>query len=174
MRVDITGRQVEVTPALEQLLTDRLARLERLLGDRIVSALAILTREKFRRRTELVLHVRGDHTLTGLGQGTSWPVSIRQAATKVEHQGRKLKSKYADRKRAASGTRAVRPEAPPAPPGRVLRARRYAAKPMSVDDAALRLEGGTDAFVVFRNADSEAITILFRRKDGNLGLIEPD
>jgi putative sigma-54 modulation protein len=45
---------------------------------------------------------------------------------------------------------------------------------MSVEDAAMRVEDATESFVVFRNADSDAISILYRRKDGHLGLIEPD
>ena len=57
---------------------------------------------------------------------------------------------------------------------RVIRATRYAVKPMSVEDAALRVEGGPETFVVFRNADSDTVSILYRRKDGHLGLIEPD
>ena len=55
-----------------------------------------------------------------------------------------------------------------------MRATRYAVKPMSVEDAALRVDDGGDGFVVFRNADTDAINVLYRRKDGNLGLIEPD
>jgi putative sigma-54 modulation protein len=51
---------------------------------------------------------------------------------------------------------------------------RYAVKPMSIEDAAQRLEGGAESFLVFRNQDTEAVGILYRRKDGNLGLIEPD
>ena len=45
---------------------------------------------------------------------------------------------------------------------------------MSLDDAALRLDGGSETFVVFRNAETDAVSILYRRKDGHLGLIEPD
>jgi putative sigma-54 modulation protein len=45
---------------------------------------------------------------------------------------------------------------------------------MSVEDAALRVQEGPDTFLVFRNADTDAVSILYRRKDGNLGLIEPD
>jgi putative sigma-54 modulation protein len=57
---------------------------------------------------------------------------------------------------------------------RVVRATRYAVKPMSIDDAILRLDAVPETFVVFRNADTDAVGVLFRRKDGNLGLIEPD
>jgi putative sigma-54 modulation protein len=45
---------------------------------------------------------------------------------------------------------------------------------MSLDDAAMRVEATQESFVVFRNADTDAVSILYRRKDGNLGLIEPD
>jgi putative sigma-54 modulation protein len=55
-----------------------------------------------------------------------------------------------------------------------VRASRYAVKPMSIEDAALRVESADETFVVFRNADTDAVSILYRRKDGNLGLIEPD
>jgi putative sigma-54 modulation protein len=57
---------------------------------------------------------------------------------------------------------------------RIIRARRYEVKPMSVDEAALEVVDGNDAFLVFRNAATDTINVLFRRPDGNLGLIEPE
>ena len=57
---------------------------------------------------------------------------------------------------------------------RIIRARRYEVKPMSVDEAALEVGDGNDAFLVFRNAATDTINVLFRRPDGNLGLIEPE
>jgi putative sigma-54 modulation protein len=60
------------------------------------------------------------------------------------------------------------------PTPRVVRTSRAAVKPMSIEDAALRVDGGVETFVVFRNAETDAVSILYRRKDGNLGLIEPD
>ena len=177
MRIDITGRHVEITPALRQLIEQRLAKLGRLLNDSVLSATVIVTKEKYRHRTELVVHARGDHTLSGVGEGNAWPLSIRQAAQKVEQQASKLKSKWADRKRKSSAKRVVHSgpaEPAPAAQRRVIRATRYPVKPMSVEDAALRVEDDTENFIVFRNADTDAISILYRRKDGNLGLIEPD
>ena len=47
-------------------------------------------------------------------------------------------------------------------------------KPMSIDEAALEVGDGDDAFLVFRNAATDAVNVLFRRPDGNLGLIEPE
>ena len=188
MRIDITGRHVDVTPALRQQVERRLSRVERLLNDSAVSATAILTLEKYRHRTEIIVHARGDKMLRGLGEGNAWNLSIRQAMEKVEQQVKKVKGKWTERKRsdtrrrtprAASGDgtgRGARAEAADreAAAPRVIRSARYAVKPMSVEDAALRMEQTTEAFLVFRNPESESVSIVYRRKDGNLGLIEPD
>ena len=178
MRLDITGRQVTVTPALRQLITRRLARVERLLNDAAISAVIILTKEKYRLRTEAAVHTRGDHVLRGNGEASAWPVSVREATDAIEQQAQKLKGKWAERKRKGAGARVV--TTPPsdgrdaAAAPRIIRNRRYTVKPMSIEDAALQVEGGPETFVVFRNAESDAVTILYRRKDGNLGLIEPE
>jgi putative sigma-54 modulation protein len=177
MRLDITGRHVEITPAVRQLIARRLARLERMLNDAAVSAIITLTKEKYRVRTEIAVHTKGDHLLRGNGEGNALPVSVRMATEKIEQQAQTLKGKWDGRKRKGAGSRVV-----PAPPReaaagapRIVRATRYAVKPMSVEDAALRVDGGSgETFVVFRNAETDAVSILYRRKDGNLGLIEPD
>ena len=179
MRVDITGRHLDITPGLRQLIGARLAKLERLLNDRAISATITLTKEKYRHRTELVVHAKGDHMLSGVGEGNGWRLSVRQAVEKVEHQAEKLKSRWTESKRQRGGVRGANAasSAPPrqAPrPRKTVRTTRYAVKPMSVEDAALRLESGDDTFVVFRNADTDAVSIVHRRKDGSLGLIEPD
>ncbi len=176
MRLDITGRNVEITNPLRQLIDRRLARLERVLNDSAISATVILTKEKYRHRTEIIIHARGDRMMRGLGEGNAWPISVRQASEKIEQQAHKLKSKWAERKRKGAGARTVQTAAAePAQSGRrVVRATRYAVKPMSIEDAALQVEAAPEAFVVFRNAETEAVSILYRRKDGNLGLIEPD
>jgi putative sigma-54 modulation protein len=176
MRVDITGRHIDITPGLRQLIDKSLARMERVLNDRALSATVVLTKERYRHKTELVLHAKGDHILSGLGEGNTWPLSIRKASAKLEHQAQKLKSRWTEGKRQRKNNRAVGAAASPEPQTarRVVRATRYAVKPMSIDDAAQRLEAVPETFVVFRNADSDAINVLFRRKDGHLGLIEPD
>lgn len=183
MRLDITGRHVTVTPALRQLITKRLATLERVLNDSAISALVIVTKEKYRHRVEMAIHTRGDHTLSGNAEDTSWPLAIRQASMKIEQQAKKLKGKWDSRKRqtakvvrnrkvASAAPENAEPEAISTGP-RVIKATRYAVKPMSVEDASLRLDEVDDDFLVFRDAEDDEVAILYRRKDGNFGLIQP-
>jgi len=114
--------------------------------------------------------------LRGNGEDTTWVNAVRQASAKIEQQAHKVKGKWAERKRRAASPRAVTDaDAATAPAGpRIVRASRYAVKPMSIDDAALQVDSRAESFVVFRNADTDAVSILYKRKDGNLGLIEPD
>jgi putative sigma-54 modulation protein len=176
MRLDITGRHVEIGQSLRSLIERKLAKLERLLNDNAISGQVILTKEKYRHRTEIVVHARGDHMMRGLGEGTSWAVSIRDAAAKIEQQAQTLKGKWRERKRRGGASREAAPAAAREPNNnrRVIRASRYAVKPMSIEDAALRVGSAGETFVVFRNADTDAVSILYRRSDGNYGLIEPD
>lgn len=177
MRVDITARHLELTAPLRQLITTRLARLDRVLNDAAISAIVIVTKEKYRHRTEIAVHTRGDHVLRGNSEANTWALSIREAVARIEQQAVKLKGKWDERKRTGSGSRVVRAPAADqgaASPRRIIRATRYAVKPMSADDAALRIDDGPETFVVFRNSETDAVSILYRRKDGNLGLIEPE
>ena len=180
MRLDITGRHVTVTPALKELITQRLAPLERKLNDAAISAMVIVTREKYRHKVEIAIHTRGDHMLSGSAESTGWPLALRKAVVKTEQQAERLKGRWNSRKRQAARVvrnRKILPQpgesATAADGPRVIRASRYAVKPMTVDDAALSIDEGDDAFLVFRNADDDSVAILYRRKDGNLGLIQP-
>ncbi|HEY7791443.1 MAG TPA: sigma 54 modulation/S30EA ribosomal C-terminal domain-containing protein, partial [Vicinamibacterales bacterium] len=93
----------------------------------------------------------------------------------------KVKGKWQNRKRRASSARqdlADVETAPPAPEPsssrRIVRARPNGAKPLTLQEAALQLEGGREAVLVFRNAATEAINVLYRRTNGDLGLVEPE
>jgi ribosome hibernation promoting factor len=176
MRLDITGRHLDITPALRQLIDKRLARLGRLLNDSAISAQVILSKDKYRLLTEIVVHARGDRTMEGHGEARTWAASMKQASEKIEQQSLKVKGKWAARKRKSAGARAVSDvdAATPAQGPRIVRATRYPVKPMSVEDAALQVDGQRESFLVFRNAETEGVSILYKRKDGNLGLIEPD
>ena len=192
MRLELTGRHVTITPAVRKAVERRLGRLTRMLSDSAHSVQVVITVEKARYRVEMTLHARGDHFLHAAVQGRDLTPALTAAAEKLEHQAQKLKSRWTGRRRhamptASAGTAAAEPwhGGPSAGNGaervddaarteRIIRARRYAVKPMSVDEAALEVGPDLDAFIVFRNAATDAINVLFRRPDGNLGLIEPE
>ncbi len=182
MRFLLTGRNVEISPTLRRLTERKLDKLERVLNDGVVSAQVKLIKEKYRHVVEITVHARGDHMMHGLGTTRAWETSFSDALEKLAQQAQKVKGKWQERKRRATPAKALTPSVPaapvpeePEPPARrIVRASRYAIKPMTVDEAALAVDGGNDAFLVFRNASTDSINVLYRRKDGHLGLIEPE
>jgi putative sigma-54 modulation protein len=182
MRLELTGRHLAITPAARALVEDRLDYTLRLLNDSAVSAHVVLTRERARIHAEVTLHARRERFLHAEATGQSVALAVNAAADKIDHQAQKLKGKRDGRKRGPSAVKAAAaiPEPPPAPRStvrprrRIIRARQYAVKPMSVEDAAVEIDDAADGFIVFRNSATDAVMVLFRRPDGNLGLIEPE
>ena len=184
MRLELTGRHVEITPALRRVVASKLARLERLLNDSALSAQVVLTSEKRARRADVTLHARGEKFLHGVGGSPVWETSLAEAVDKIAQQGQRLKGKWQERKRrgkkasfAASEPLRAEPPTSPAPkrarprPGRVVRIRRPIV-PMSVADATRGL--GADGVVVFRNLETAAVAVLFRRLNGDLVLFDTE
>ena len=99
MRLDLTGRHVDITPALRRLVDRKLAKLERLLNNRALSAQAVLIRERYRHRTDITLHARGEQLFHGVGSKATWATSLTEAVAKIAHQAGKVKGKRQARKR---------------------------------------------------------------------------
>jgi putative sigma-54 modulation protein len=174
MRLTLTGRHVEITPALGRMVEKKMARLVRVLNTRAVSGQVELWPEKFRHVVEVHVHARGGHMLKGRAVATSWDEALSQAVDRLIQQAQKLKGKWQERTREARPVkRAIREPLETARARRIVSARRYPVRPMTVGEAALVLQPGPDAFLVFRNTDTDAVSVVFRRKDGDIGLIEP-
>jgi putative sigma-54 modulation protein len=173
MRLAMTGRGVGITPELRKLVGRKLARLQRVLNDKGVSGQVELRLEKFRRVSELHVHVRGGHVFQATAAATTWELSLAGAADRIVQQIQKLKGKWQERKRDALPVRPLADAAMPAARvRRIVRARRYAVRALTLEEAAQGVGLSADAFVVFRNQGTDAISVLYRRKDGDLGLIE--
>ena len=177
MRFEYTGRHVVVSPAIRRHVEDHFKKLKHIFNDSTASTHVIIDVEKNRHIGELIVHWR-DHTLTAKDINVDMYMALTRAIAKIEKQALKLKKKIIDRKQTAIRTAAVAPqpdgnlEATPRPP-RIIAARRYPVKPMTAEEAAMRLSSETDQFVVFRDADTDRLGVLYKRKDGNFGLIEP-
>ncbi len=198
MRLALTGRNLDITPALRQLVTRRLAKLDRLLHDSIISAQVVLRMEKHRHKTDVLVLTRGNHSLSGHGEDGNWATSIAGALAKVEQQATRLKGKREaktrrvdgvrrrpvggiDLEQAASATGAARRGRPAPSPAdaesarpRVIRVRRTSPKPMLLEDAVLRVDDVPGSVLVFRDPAIDRVRVLVRRADGHIGLVDPD
>ena len=177
MEFEYTGRHVDVTPALRAHVEDHFQKIDHIFNDTTARAHVIIEVEKNRQIGEILVHWR-DHTLTATDTNADMYLALTRAIAKIEKQALKLKKKIIDRKQGAKRVSAVAPhpdgqlDASPATP-RIVNARRYIVKPMTAEEAAMRLSGEADQFLVFRDADTNRVGVLYKRKDGNFGLIEP-
>jgi putative sigma-54 modulation protein len=189
MRLELTGRHVEITPNLRRLVEGKLAKLERILNDSAVSAQAVLTREKHRHRAEITVHARGEKFLHGVGNTASWEGSLADAIEKLGQQVQKVKGKWQGRKRRGPKDGRIVDVADGAVPEslrearaprervrmpRIFRASRQAIKPMSVSDAVREADADRDGVVVFRDTETESISVLYRRRNGELALVQTE
>lgn len=177
MRFEYTGRHVEVSDGIRKHVEDHFKKLEYVFNGSDSWTHVIIDVEKNRHIAELIVHWR-DHTLTAKDINADMYLALTRAMAKTEKQALKVKKKVIDRKQGARRASSVAPtpdgqvEASPRPP-RIINARRYAVKPMTAEEAAMRLSADPDQFVVFRDADTDRLGVLYKRSDGNFGLIEP-
>jgi len=177
MRLQVKGRNVEVSEQIRTYAEEKLSKLERQLADPT--------------RVELELAVERNPSIPGnhVAEATVWtkgPVlraresssdmkaSIDQLVDKLERQVKRYRQKRRRSRRQGDGGV---PEPLPAAPSEggpaIVKTKQFAVKPMSPDEAALQLELVGHDFFVFRNADSGRVNVLYRRRDGDYGLIEP-
>ncbi len=187
MKLAITGRQVEVTPALRAYADEKLRKLEKLL-DGPLDAHVVLAIEKHRHVAEIQVKSR-TAVLSGARETDDLYASIADVAAKLERQALKHKEKVRERKKRqgrkagpAVRTVAAAPE-PPAPrrrkeparaAGSIVRAVRHRLKPLSADDAVLELEASGEDLLVYRDATTYRVNVVYRMRDGQFGLVDPE
>lgn len=177
MRIEVVGRHVDVTPAIKSHVESELAKLSNMFPGEDAMAHFVVEVQKNRQRAEIVLTV-GERTLTANTTDKDLYLAISRAVDKVEKQALRLKEKRVARRQSAKKTAEVAPTpdgnitAEPAPPS-IITADRYAVKPMTAEEAVISLEEDTNQFLVFRDADTENLSVIYKRTDGNYGLIQP-
>jgi putative sigma-54 modulation protein len=178
MTIEYTGRQTEVSQQLKALAERKLRKLSRTLRG-ITHVHVILSVDKHRKIAEVSVH--SPHLdLTAREQSPELAVSLATVLDKLERQAQRQLGKWRERKRRPAPGAQSRAAGPPPEPAagdavpRVIRSRRLPVKPMTLDEAALEMGQSRDGLVVFRDAVTERVSVLYRRRDGNLGLIEPE
>jgi putative sigma-54 modulation protein len=181
MRVHITGRQVEVTPALRKFAEEKLKKVEKLLGGP-AEAHVVLAVEKHRHLAEIQVRSR-TALLAGAHETEDLYVSIDDVVEKLERQALKHKEKLTSHKKRDARRSAVAPgdgetAAPKARarsrPPRVLRSERYRLKPLTAEDAAMELDASRSDLLVYRDASTYRVNVVYRLKDGSFGLVDPE
>lgn len=182
MNVDFTGRHIEITEPLRKFATDRLERL-RAVTNEIIGAHFILSVEKHQRHKAEV-NVKTRH---GFHHGEEVSVdmytSIAAVVDHVEKQMIRSKDRFMARTRRPKNAKLeviktssvveleeITGDTLP----KVVRTNEYAAKPLSLDEAVEEVEDSDHEFLVFRNAQTERVNVVYKRKDGNIGWIDPD
>jgi putative sigma-54 modulation protein len=172
MQVLVTFRHMEATEALRQYAEHKVARVHKLMR-RPIEAHVVLSVNKRRHVAEIILS--GEHLHVNATEETGDLYSaIDLAMDKIERQIQKRVTKRKAHKHAAPT-----PEPPAAAPARRVRAARVTTEritiePMTVAEAVRRLSRNSGEFFVFQNDATETVNVLYRRKDGGYGLIEPE
>jgi putative sigma-54 modulation protein len=178
MKVDYTGRQIEVTRAIQKFTEDHLRKIRKILGE-MIEVHVILTVEKYRHVAEINLKSRS-FKFNGIEETHDMYTSINAVLEKIQRQAIKHKGKKIAKKRKPAsqplllGARSRTESSPTnSDTPRVIRSKSFAAKPMTVEEAVHEVTASRNEFLVFRNSESERVSVVYRRKDGNFGLIEP-
>jgi ribosome hibernation promoting factor len=176
MQTSVTFKNLDSSDTLKSYVQDKLNRFDRLL-DNPAEANVVLSVEKFRHMAEI--NIIGDRlTINGKEETVDMYSAIDMVLDKLEKQIKKNKDKIRER-RSGSKTRnkgLLKEESnlPDEESERQVRVKNIEYKPMHVEEAVLQLDLLNDNFLVFTNARSDQVNVLYRRRDGHYGLIQPN
>jgi putative sigma-54 modulation protein len=178
MRITYTGRQVELAPAQLKKLEAQFAKVGKLLdGKEEREAHVVMSLERHLHHAEVTVHYH-NHELVGIGSNIDLFNAIHSAADKLEKQAIKVRAKWRDSKRTPRKGAAEEPAAAaePAPEQegerKLFRINHHQKrKPMTLDEALLEMEKDLD-YLVYRDAETDRVCMLVRRRDGHYDLVE--
>lgn len=185
MQIIFSGKGVDVTPALKQYAETKLNKLSRFF-DGVQEVHVVESTLRNQHIVEVTL--KADGTLIRAEERSAdMYSSIDLVVDKLERQLRRYKGRFLTRTRESLGGQKPQETIPPlvpeeAAPGeeaaeetvaQIVRTKRFAVKPMDPEEAAMEMELLGHDFYVFRNAENDEVNVVYRRRDGNYGLIEP-
>jgi len=177
MDIIVTFRHMEPTESLKTYAEDKLSKIKKYL-DFPIEAHVVLAVEKFRHMADVTLSVNGTR-IKGVEETEDMYSAIDQVMDKIEKQVKRYRSKIRNRRtenrkgeeaqvsEEAEEVSDLNLEEP------VIEVEKMVAKPIDLEEAAMQLELSQQDFLVFRNSRSMEINVIYKRKDGNLGLIKP-
>lgn len=174
MNVHYTARQATLTPEIRAYCEKRLGRLKALVDD-VLDVNVILIVQKNRNKAEINVRAKGGGVVVA-EETLDMMDSLNRAFDTLEKRIRKERAKWRDKKRRGGRARRSLPPVvePSEPEKRVVRSPHYSLKPMTLEEAIVQLDIKNKDVFLFRRAGSEGWAVVFRRKDGHYGLVEPD
>ncbi len=171
MKLDIFFKNLEATDAIKNYIEKRVKKFTRILGDDIEVKVTLMT-EKFRQIVEIIINYKGV-LIKGIESSNDMYSAIDLVVDKVERQMKKYREKLKERKYENRKINISQESDEGKSEPRIIKSEKFFVKPLSVEEAVLQLEMLNQDFLVFRNAETEEINVVYKRKDGNYGWIEP-
>lgn len=177
MRIEFTGRNTAVPESLEAHAEKRLGRLDK-IADHVGLVRVVVTEQRGRKGVEITADLDGT-LIRGEVKGPDERTSFDSALEKLERQVRKFRAKL--RKRGRETLRHPSDEEPEdLPEGeeedsdepRIMRTKSVSLKPMSPEEATLQMELVGHDFFLFRNSDTDLVSVVYKREHGGYGLLE--
>ena len=178
MKIIFKGKHIEVTDAMRNYIEKRLSKIERHF-DHILEVIVTLSVEKSRQIVEVTLQT--NRALIRAEEETDdMYTSIDKVADKLERQIKKYKEKYFQKPYPNVERKGLTIEGGAVEDNgsnkivKIVKTKRFAVKPMSVEEAAMQMDLLGHNFFVFANDNTNKVNVLYKRRDGNFGLIEPE
>ena len=178
MKIIFKGKHIEVTDAMRNYIKKKLNKIER-YSDHILEVIVTLSVEKSRQIIEVTLQT--NRALIRAEEETDdMYTSMDKVADKLERQIKKYKEKYFQKphpgieKTGLANKEIDAEDSEPDKIAKIVKTKRFAIKPMSVEEAAMQMDLLGHNFFVFANDNTNKVNVLYKRKDGNFGLIEPE
>lgn len=174
MRFTISGKNIEITESLKNAVMDKLGKLERYFTPE-TEIIVTLSVEKERQKIEVTIPVKGN-IIRSEQVSNDMYVSIDLVEEVIERQLRKYKTKIVEKHQNGGNLRKefIEKEAEEEEEVKIIRTKQFGMKPMFPEDACVQMELLGHSFFVFRNADTEEVNVVYKRKGNTYGLIEPE
>jgi putative sigma-54 modulation protein len=180
MKIEYIARKVNLTEPVRELTERKLAKVEKYFND-IIDIRVELAQERHLFAVDVFIKGK-DFDIRSTVQNKDLTTAIHEAIDKLEMQARKAKSRLKDNKRHAEAVKespdwsedVLEPDSVAAGEPVIVTRTPIPVKPMTIDEAMMQLQGSGNDFIVFRNASSDRVNVLYRRRDHNLGLITPE
>lgn len=177
MSVNITFRNLDSSDAIRDYATERVSRVKKYIESPF-DANVVLSVNKFRHTADITIATNG-HTINGQEETGDLYSAIDMVMDKIERQVKKHRGKLLNHKPGGKSRsleyieEVLMPESTEEEGVRIIKTESFYAKPMDVDEAVMQLELTSNDFLVFTNARTQKINVVYKRKDGHYGLIQP-